>query len=60
MPAWKTTLAVVERLVDVLELEYETLFWMARIVYHDIGGEPLARAGARLYADVLQLAAAGL
>lgn len=60
MPAWKTTLAVVERLVEVLELKYETLFWIARIVYHDIGGEPLGRVGERLYADVQQLAAAGL
>ena len=57
--AWKTTLAIVERLIDAHELKYETLYWVARLVYHDIGGEPLGRVGERLYADVQELAAAG-
>ena len=59
MRAWKTALAIVERLIDAHELKYETLYWVARLVYHDIGGEPLGRVGERLYADVQELATAG-
>ena len=45
IPAWKTTLAVFPTLGDAHEVTYSMLPWIARIVYHDIGGEPLGRVG---------------
>lgn len=59
-PAWKTLLAAFGALYDAGELDFEALFWIARVVYHDIGGEPLGRAGERLWADLQDVAAAGL
>jgi hypothetical protein len=60
LPAWKSTLTLFHALWQAHELNFETLFWLARIVYHDIGGNPLGRVGERVYADVQDLAAAGL
>ena len=60
LPAWKTFLAVVPSLYNADQVNFETLFWIARIVYHDIGGEPLGSAGDHLFADIQELAAAGL
>ena len=59
MPAWKTFLAVFLSLYNARQVNFETLFWIARIVYHDIGGESLGSAGDHLFADIQELAAAG-
>jgi len=60
MPAWKTLLAAFGALNGAGELDFETLFWVVRIVYHDLGGEPLGRTGELLWADLQEAAAAGL
>ena len=59
MSAWKTFLAITPDLTVAKQSSFQNLFWVARLVYHDIGGEPLGRVGERLYADVQELAAAG-
>jgi hypothetical protein len=59
MSAWKTFLAITPALAVAKQSSFQNLFWVARLVYHDIGGEPLGRVGERLYADVQELAAAG-
>lgn len=60
LPAWRTLLAIAPQLRSASQLRYSTLFWIARIVYHDIGGEPLGEVAERLYADVQALVAAGM
>ena len=52
--------ATFDALWQAHELNFETLFWLARIVYHDIGGQSFERAGEQLFADVQELAASGL
>lgn len=60
LPGWKTFLAIVPGLFNADQVNFETLFWIARIVYHDIGGQSLGSAGDHLFADIQELAAAGL
>ena len=60
LAAWKTFLAVFLTLYNARQVNFETLFWIARIVYHDIGGQSLGSAGDHLFADIQELAAAGL
>jgi len=60
MPAWKTTLAVFPTLSDAHQVTYSMLPWIARIVYHDIGGMPLSEVAAKLYADIQDLVSAGM
>lgn len=52
LPAWRTLLAIAPELHDADQLRYPMLLWIARIVYHDIGGQPLGEVAERLYADV--------
>ena len=59
LSAWKTFLAIVPGLFNADQVNFESLFWIARIVYHDIGGESLGSAGDHLFADIQELAAAG-
>jgi hypothetical protein len=60
IPAWKTTLAVFPTLRDAHEVTYSMLPWIARIVYHDIGGLPVGEVAATLYADIRELVSAGM
>ena len=48
MPAWKTYVAVTPQLSTAKQSSFENLFWVARLIYHDIAGEPLGRVGERL------------
>lgn len=59
MPAWKTFLAIFMGLFNADQVNFDTLFWVARIVYHDIAGRTLGQAGDQLYADIQEVAAAG-
>jgi hypothetical protein len=60
LPAWRTTLAVVPALSDAGEVTYSMLPWIARIVYHDIGGRPVGDVAATLYAGIQELVGAGM
>jgi hypothetical protein len=60
MPAWTETLVEFRAIYRAHELNYEVLPWIARLIYHEVGREPLGRVAERLFADVQQLAAAGV
>ncbi len=39
---------------------HSMLPWIARIVYHDMGGRPVGEVAATLYADIQELVSAGM
>jgi hypothetical protein len=59
-PAWRSFMATADTLIDMGQLDYPLVLWIARIVFHHIGGKPLASVGELLYADIQRCIAAGI
>lgn len=58
LPAWRDFLVVVPELKKTREIDvdWETCWWVARLVHHHIGGAPLATVGDFLYREIYAIA----
>jgi len=56
--AWGSFLVCADMLINAHRIEYVLVLWIARIVYHHIGGQPLVSVGDLLYADIQRCIAA--
>jgi hypothetical protein len=59
-PAWGSFLVCADTLINVHEIEYVLVLWIARIVYHHIGQQPLGSVGDLLYDQIQRCIAAGV
>ena len=59
-PAWRSFMMCVDSLINVHQIEYELVPWIARIVYHHIGQHPLGTVGELLHAEIQRCIAEGL
>ena len=58
-PAWRQLMAVAVTLMDVHQIDERVILWVARIVFHHIGKQPLSTVGDRVFEAINQLVAAG-
>jgi hypothetical protein len=59
-PAWQSFMATADTLVDAAQIDYALILWIARIVYHHIGGKALGSVGELLHAEIQRCLAAGV
>jgi hypothetical protein len=57
--AWHAFMDNADFLVDKMQINYETIAWVARVVLHDIGKRPLGEVGAALRAEIERCMLAG-
>lgn len=51
-PAWRSFMESADPLIDAHQIDYVLITWVARIVYHHIGRQPLGSVGDLLYAEI--------
>ncbi|MBE7453362.1 MAG: hypothetical protein HS111_32200 [Kofleriaceae bacterium] len=56
MPAWEDLLGSYPFLRDAKSIDQGTLLWIARTVFHRIGGHPLGEVAQRLHDSAWRLA----
>jgi hypothetical protein len=58
-PAWRSFMATADPLINMGQLDYSLILWVARIVFHDLGGQPLRDVAQLLHVDIQRCIAAG-
>jgi len=51
-PAWRQFMAVAVTLMDVHQIDEQVILWVARIVFHHIGKQPLGMVGDRVFEEI--------
>ena len=59
LPAWHQFMALAVTLRKVRQVDNQVIFWVARVVFHHIGKQPLSTVGDRVFEVINQLVAAG-
>jgi hypothetical protein len=59
LPAWRQFMVVAVTLMDVRQIDEQVILWVARVVFHHIGRQPLGTVGDRVFEEVNRLVAAG-
>jgi hypothetical protein len=60
LPAWHQFMALAVTLMDVGQIDEQVILWVARIVFHHIGKQPLGTVADRVFNEINQLIAEGL
>ena len=58
LPAWHQFMVVAITLMDVGQVDEQVILWVARVVFHHIGKEPLGTVGNRIFEEINNLVAA--
>jgi len=59
LPAWHQFMGLAVTLMDVRQIDEQVILWVARIVFHHIGHQPLGTVGDRVFEQINRLVAAG-
>ena len=59
LPAWHQFMGVAIMLRKVRQIDDQVILWVARVVFHHIGREPLGTVGDRVFEEINRLVAAG-
>jgi len=59
LPAWHQFMALAVTLMDVHQIDEQVILWVARVVFHHIGKQPLGTVGDRVFDEINRLVAAG-
>jgi len=59
LPAWHQFIALADTLRSVRQVDNQVILWVARVVFHHIGKEPLGSVGDRVFEEINRLIAAG-
>jgi len=59
LPAWHQFMALAVTLTKVRQIDNQVILWVARVVFHHIGKQPLGTVGDRVFEEINQLVAAG-
>lgn len=59
LPAWQQFIALADTLREVRQVDNQVILWVARVVFHHIGRQPLGTVGDRVFEEVNRLVAAG-
>ena len=58
-PAWRQFMAVAVTLMDVHQIDEQVILWVARVVFHHIGKQPLGSVGDRVFEEISGLVEGG-
>ena len=59
LPAWHQFMGVAIMLRKIRQIDDQVILWVARILFHHIGREPLGTVGAHIFEEINGLVAAG-
>ncbi len=59
-PAWRSFMAMANSLFAIRHTNYNIILWVARIVFHHIGGRPLGTVADLLHDDIQRCVAEGV
>jgi len=60
LPAWHQFMALAVTLRKVRQVDNQVILWVARVVFHHVGKQPLSTVGDRVYEEINRLVAAGV
>lgn len=60
LPAWHQFMALAVTLMDVRQIDEQVILWVARIVFHHIGKQPLGTVADLAFDEINRLVAAGV
>jgi hypothetical protein len=59
LPAWHQFMGLAVTLKKVRQINEQVILWVARIVFHHIGKQPLGTVGDRVFEEINRLVAGG-
>ncbi|HWU86475.1 MAG TPA: hypothetical protein VN253_04345 [Kofleriaceae bacterium] len=60
LPAWRSFLTLAEPMLQIRQIDKPVVLWVARFVFHHIGGAPLSTIADTLHEEIERLVAVGL
>jgi hypothetical protein len=59
LPAWHQFMGIAVTLMDARQIDEQVILWVARVVFHHIGKEPLGSVGDRVFEEINRLIVSG-